>query len=269
MAEDPVFVAIGSSAVTGAALSKLLADPQALNSYTYARNNPLRYTDPDGKFWEEIGDFISGAGGAVMNNFSGGLVQNTYESNSGAYGFGKTTGNVLSVVAGAIETAAGAVETILSAGIGGGGLAFCAVTGAGCAVLPGTSSISVAGIAGGTAMAVHGGNTVGNAVNNLTKGNSGGAKMLGENGPQIDSSKTVGQGKGWHVDIENAAPGERPGNVHYQEFGNKGVKYLYDHEKNLFKYQTGEYLSKSQNKQLLGNSGVMKAVNKGLKMLGE
>lgn len=30
-------------------VERLLEDPQQLNSYSYARNNPLRYTDPDGR----------------------------------------------------------------------------------------------------------------------------------------------------------------------------------------------------------------------------
>ena len=34
----------------GEELQNLLRDPQSLNMYTYARNNPLKYADPDGKF---------------------------------------------------------------------------------------------------------------------------------------------------------------------------------------------------------------------------
>ena len=30
--------------------SPILTDPQSLNRYAYARNNPLKYTDPDGRF---------------------------------------------------------------------------------------------------------------------------------------------------------------------------------------------------------------------------
>jgi len=33
----------------GEELQELLKDPQALNMYTYARNNPVKYVDPDGK----------------------------------------------------------------------------------------------------------------------------------------------------------------------------------------------------------------------------
>jgi len=40
-----------------------LEDPQSLNRYVYCRNNPLKYTDPDGRFW----NIVIGAGiGAVI-----------------------------------------------------------------------------------------------------------------------------------------------------------------------------------------------------------
>ncbi len=35
-------------------------DPQSLNRYSYAANNPLRYTDPSGHRWEE--DYPGGGG---------------------------------------------------------------------------------------------------------------------------------------------------------------------------------------------------------------
>jgi RHS repeat-associated protein len=42
LSEDPSFLTIDAK-------SPDLGDPQKLNSYSYALNNPLRYTDPDGK----------------------------------------------------------------------------------------------------------------------------------------------------------------------------------------------------------------------------
>jgi RHS repeat-associated protein len=45
ISEDPSFLGMGDSEIT----ARLLADPQQQNSYSYARNNPLRYTDPTGE----------------------------------------------------------------------------------------------------------------------------------------------------------------------------------------------------------------------------
>ncbi len=96
MAQDPLFLELGSSGsgggASGSVLSKLLTDPQSLNSYAYARNNPLRYTDPDGRFWKEVGAF---GGGLVKGAaYIGGLAVGTAET--------------------AINLAAGAANTVMN-----------------------------------------------------------------------------------------------------------------------------------------------------------
>jgi len=42
------------------------ANPQGLNRYAYARNSPLRYTDPTGHFWWAVGAAVGAVVGAVI-----------------------------------------------------------------------------------------------------------------------------------------------------------------------------------------------------------
>nr|WP_312595184.1 hemagglutinin repeat-containing protein [Stutzerimonas nitrititolerans] len=67
-----------------------------------------------------------------------------------------------------------------------------------------------------------------------TGGPQGAAKseMLGAGGTQT-ASKTLWKGNGKErIDVENPNPGQRPGQVHYQD--NKNNKYIYDPETNSF-----------------------------------
>ena len=48
---DPLKV----KAITKKKLAEMLADPQALNSYSYARTNPLVYIESTGKWYVQIG----------------------------------------------------------------------------------------------------------------------------------------------------------------------------------------------------------------------
>jgi pyocin large subunit-like protein len=60
LSQDPVFLAIGNPKqlknLTGMDQQKYLMDPQALNSYSYARQNPLKYIDPNGNWFETAFD---------------------------------------------------------------------------------------------------------------------------------------------------------------------------------------------------------------------
>lgn len=54
LSQDAVFVALGNGEeiqkLTQIEQNKVLEDPQSLNSYSYARNNPISLSDPEGKF---------------------------------------------------------------------------------------------------------------------------------------------------------------------------------------------------------------------------
>ena len=51
--QDPAFIVVGNSQElknkTGLELEQYLSDPQQLNSYSYVKNNPLKYIDPTGE----------------------------------------------------------------------------------------------------------------------------------------------------------------------------------------------------------------------------
>ncbi|MFC5769824.1 hypothetical protein, partial [Thauera sinica] len=86
--------------------------------------------------------------------------------------------------------------------------------------------------------------------------------MLGENGVQT-ASKTLWKGNGKErIDVENPNPGQRPGQIHYQD--NKGNKYLYDPATDSF-----PDAPKVVN-EMLENSLFRQAIDKGMKKyLGE
>ncbi|WP_397323871.1 hemagglutinin repeat-containing protein [Pantoea agglomerans] len=94
------------------------------------------------------------------------------------------------------------------------------------------------------------------------KGNIQQDSMLGQNGVQT-ASKTIWKGTGKErIDVENPNPGQRPGQLHYQD--NKGNKYLYDPQTNSF-----PDAPKSVN-NLLNDSSFKKAIDKGMtQYLGE
>jgi hypothetical protein len=85
---------------------------------------------------------------------------------------------------------------------------------------------------------------------------AGGAPILGEGGVQVTSRTLLRDtGQGFRIDVENPAPGVRPGQLHLQDVG--GGKYLYDFETNQF-----EGLPPGLARQVAGNSDVASAIAK-------
>ena len=102
--------------------------------------------------------------------------------------------------------------------------------------------------------------------NNVQKG-----QMLGENGVQVNS-KTIWKGKGKErIDVENPKPGQRPGQIHYQD--NQNNKYYYDPSNNSF-YSFDSSKNKvpapSSVNKLLDDPNFKRAIDKGMtQYLGE
>jgi RHS repeat-associated protein len=76
MSQDPVFVNLGVDRRT----SQLLADPQQLNSYIYARGNPLSLRDPSGEIAFLAIPAASAIWGLIGAGFVGLGVISTFES---------------------------------------------------------------------------------------------------------------------------------------------------------------------------------------------
>lgn len=77
------------------------------------------------------------------------------------------------------------------------------------------------------------------------------------------TSKTVWQGhgkRGPRIDVENPNPGQRPGQIHFQQGRDK---YLYDPAGRIF-----QGAPRSVN-DMLQTSEIQRAINKAMKILGE
>jgi RHS repeat-associated protein len=82
ISQDPAFLAFGDTKktedITKMRLEDILRDPQSLNSYAYARNNPMVKSDPTGEWEVHISPIIPGInvglGGEVGNSWSLGFA---------------------------------------------------------------------------------------------------------------------------------------------------------------------------------------------------
>jgi hypothetical protein len=125
LSEDPVFLGIGDQnsvrQLTQSDQSKFLTDPQQLNSYSYARNNPIVNKDPNGTCPQCYLAIIGGVAGG-LRTYASDVLQNRAQGMNGWAAYVPNTPLGVygtNILFGAATTAV-APQSLLTAG----GLAF-------------------------------------------------------------------------------------------------------------------------------------------------
>ena len=207
---------------TGMGLAGFLADPQGLNSYSYVKNNPVKYVDPSGEWsfdeaMQAIEDFFKGVVYSVADNFSYGWATiNLKLPDNNAADCGQSIGDVMTYVI-------AEVEMIVGGTLVGSGVALMPLATAG-GPPSGGVTIIVDGIviAAGSAMMAHGGSVVSYTMfKNVKKSlNEGKVKVGKGQGPKgldrIDGPHEKG-GK-WHAHLDSGDAVNIDGTVRH---GNK------------------------------------------------
>jgi hypothetical protein len=163
--------------------------------YTYARNNPLMYTDPDGEFVQFIfGAIIGGIQGAMIAHANGAKGGQWAAYILGGMAIGAATAGIGTAITTSISTAAFAGSAIVGAAVGGavsGAVSGAAFTGlAGGNPLDGMWKGALSGLAGGFTSSVIGGG-VGAFTGGFTSGATG-AILNGAKGGDILKSALIG-----------------------------------------------------------------------------
>jgi len=87
------------------------------------------------------------------------------------------------------------------------------------------------------------------------------SNMIGENGTQTPSQTTWKGERKERLDVENPAPGQRDGQIHYHE--SNDAKHMYDFEKHSFSNITNRL------KTLMSDKNFINGLKKAYKVLGE
>lgn len=232
MSQDPVFRSIGAGNFV------LLTDPQALNSYGYARNNPILYVDPDGRLFERAINFGSGFLNAWFSNNVFGLGR--VDSGGRAYQWGLAAGDAAALVQGAFEVALGLTTA-------GAGVALDA-TGVGAVV-------GVPATVAGTTIASHGATVAGSAILNSSRGAGLSGSGTSSGGYRWANEKTLAdhfERHGGDFGAKSAGDYTRKAQEFYQRGmsdprsgievtnGNDGMIRMYDAKSNTFGSYNGK-----------------------------
>jgi hypothetical protein len=219
-------------------------------------------------FWSKVKDVASDVGAALEN--AGGHVVNALASTGNA--MIHHPGDTALVVAGALLTDVSAGGEALGVGLD--------LTGAGAIVGVPLNIVSAAGITAGAAMTGAGAadlimhaqsdDSVSPASTDHPGSSASGSGITGDGGAMIGSkgtqltSKTMWLKGSYRIDVENPNPGQRPGQIHFQDQAT-GAKYLYN-------FKTGEFdgMPNSLKKELAKKfPDFAKGITKGRSALGE
>ena len=245
-------------------------DPQSWKLDSYVRNNPLAYSDP------------SGMAGCSEEDSSGcGFVNWLYFRVSNFQYFQNAAGKTWD----AAQQTAAVIQTYINAPRDKNCVDRAANIGAAVVAIPGgivgAAAGSVSGTVAGSEVPIAG-NIVGffaGAGIGWQEGTAGGFAMgygaghslgwlmcstsvtpPGGGGTQTTSKTLWQNGDGARIDVENPNPGQRPGQIHYQD--STGAKYIYNP-------QTGEFDGAPKRvNELLRDPRVQAAIQKGMRYLG-
>lgn len=117
LSQDSIFLAMGDNYKKDKRLVVALLDPQSQNSYSYARNNPVRFTDTSGDDWfSDTLDNVANGFDAAFNVVTGGAGDKIDDMVQNGVTPGKIAGVVAGVIGGTAVTAGAAFVAGATAG---------------------------------------------------------------------------------------------------------------------------------------------------------